>query len=484
MDVSLRELLALILSASAILYYIGVIVFIIGDDRSTDTTMTWLIVLLFLPFTGIVLYYFLGKNYRNETSPLRRKMRAAQKKREKIFPEAHASYETFSKQFRETTSDPDIVTTSQLIERNNDCYVLPAEKVKLLEDGKEFFDELKRQLSSAKQYIHMMYFIWEKDELTRELTDILLAKLRDGVEVRLLYDALGSIMYGKSELKELKAAGAHIAADNTAIYLLNFRNHHKITVVDGRVSFTGGHNIGQEYIDGGKNYKSWRDSSIEITGPALLDLQDIFALRWLLKTGEDIYDEKYFPSIPIPAKPIAVQMAYSSIDLKWETVKQVYLKLILSANERVYIQTPYFIPDQTLLDALIAAGLSGVDVQLMMTGVPDKNVPWWAGKAYFKKPLEAGVKIFFYDTGFFHVKTLLIDDTVVSVGTVNFDMRSFNLQKENTCLVYDAKTVQSHLATYRNDLKSCSTFTLSDFQALHPLAKLRNALCKVPSRLF
>jgi len=484
MDITFRELLALIISAVAIIYYIGVILFIISDDRSTDTTMTWLIVLLFLPVVGIVLYYFLGKNYRNDTSRLQRRMRVAQKRRQKIFPVAHAPYAAYMKQFRKNTSDPDIVTTTQLIERNNDCTVLPAETVTLYEDGQEFFDRLKYQLINAKEYIHIMYFIWEKDTLTRELTDILLAKLRDGVEVRLLYDALGSIMYGKSELKELRAAGAHIAADNTAIYLLNFRNHHKITVVDGRVAFTGGHNIGQEYIDGGKKYKSWRDTSVEITGPALLDLQDIFALRWFLKTGEDIYTKTYFPSIPVPIKATPVQMTHSSVDLKWETIKQVYLKLILSANERVYIQTPYFIPDQTLLDALVTAGLSGVDVQIMMTGVPDKKVPWWAGKAYFRKPLEAGVKIYMYDTGFFHVKTVLVDDTVLSVGTMNFDMRSFNLQKENTCLVYDEQIIKQHLVTYSEDLKACSTFTLDDYRALHPVAKLRNALCKVPSRLF
>jgi len=150
MDITFRELLALIISAAAILYYIGVILFIISDDRSTDTTMTWLIVLLFLPVAGIALYYFLGKNYRNDTSRLQRRMRVAQKRREKIFPAAHAPYVAYMEQFRKTTSDPDIVTTTQLIERNNDCTVLPAETVTLYEDGQEFFDRLKYQLSGAK----------------------------------------------------------------------------------------------------------------------------------------------------------------------------------------------------------------------------------------------------------------------------------------------------------------------------------------------
>ena len=468
----------------AIGYYLWVIMFIIADDRSPDTTIIWLIVLLALPVLGLVLYYFLGKNHRQEKSPLRKSMRLAMERREKVFPAAHEPYRDFGRQFS-SSATRDIVTTSQLIERSNLTAVLPADEVIIFDQGQDFFDRLKTQLAGAERYIHMMYFIWECDDLTRELTDILLARLRAGVEVRILRDAIGSMFYGKSELRELEQAGAKIAMDNTAPFLFNFRNHHKITVIDGKVSFTGGHNVGEEYISGGKKYDSWRDTSIEVTGPALLDLQDIFALRWFLKTGEDLYEAKYFPRIPLPANPKAVQMTHSSVDFTWETIKQVYLKLIVSANERVYIQSPYFVPDQSLLDALITASLSGVDVQLMMTGVPDKKVSWWAAKAYFRKPLEAGMKIYMYDAGFLHAKTLLVDDEVVSIGTTNFDMRSFNLQKENTCLIYhDQPTVDQHVAIYRRDVEGCSPFTLDDYLAMSGAVRLRNGLCKIPSRLF
>lgn len=466
------------------LYYLWVIAFIIGDDRSPDTTIIWLIVLLIAPVLGLVLYYFLGKNHRHEKSPLRKNMRLALERRQKVFPAAHVPYREYAQQFLRSSGDRDIETTTHLIERSNLSPVMPADEVIIYADGQEFFDRLKEQLAGAKDYVHMMYYIWEFDGLTRELTDILLAKLREGVEVRILRDAIGSMFFGKKELKELQQAGAQVAMDNTSPYLLNFRNHHKITVIDGRVSFTGGHNVGEEYIDGGKRYESWRDTSIEVTGPALLDLQDIFALRWFLKTGEDLYTSTYFPAIPIPAVSTAVQMTHSSVDYQWETIKQVYLKLILSANERVYIQSPYFVPDQSLLDALITASLSGVDVQLMMTGVPDKKLSWWAAKAYFRKPLEAGMKIFMYDAGYFHAKTLLIDEAVVSIGTTNFDMRSFNLQKENTCLIFDKQVIDEHLAVYNKDLEVCSAFTLDDFKAQSGAVRLRNGLCKIPSRLF
>lgn len=467
-----------------IAYYIWLVLFIITDDRSTDTTLMWLVILFVLPFVGLALYYFLGRDYRDDSSALHKKMRHAMTtKRAKIFPSVQKPYRAFVNQFFEHR-DPDIITTAKLIERSNDSTVMPATNVAVYDTGEAFFRELKKSLRGAKQYINMMYYIWEKDELTREITDILLAKLKAGVRVRILHDALGSLPYNKSELKELKTAGAQVAADNASISLVNFRNHHKITVVGSEVAFTGGHNVGQEYIDGAPRYDSWRDTSIKLTGPALLGLQDIFALRWYLKTGEDLYTKTFFPAMKIAAGSKPVQTTHSSVEYKWETVKQVYLKLLLSANERVFIQSPYFIPDQTFVDALVTAALSGVDVQVMMTGVPDKKISWWAAQAYFRKPLEAGVKIYMYNAGFFHAKTLLVDDEVVSIGTMNFDMRSFNLQKENTCLVYDKEIIKEHVATYHKDLAESSAYTLDDYRSQHVLAKLRNGLCKIPSRLF
>lgn len=465
-------------------YYIWLVLFIVTDDRNTDTTFTWLVILLVFPFVGLVSYFFLGRDYRNDSSALHKKMQhALVTKRAKVFPKAQEPYRAFTDHFFDQR-DPDIVTTAGLVKRSNDSAVMPASTVDIYDTGKAFFGELKTSLHSAKKYIHMMYFIWEKDVLTRELTDILLAKLKEGVQVRIVYDALGTLPYSKSELKELKAAGAHIASDNSSISLVNFRNHHKITVVDGEVAFTGGHNIGQEYIDGGSHYESWRDTSVKLTGPALLGLQDIFALRWYLETGEDLYTEEYFTTMRIAKNSIPVQVTHSSVEYKWETVKQVYLKLLLSANERVYIQSPYFVPDQTFIDALVTAALSGVDLQVMMTGVPDKKFSWWAAQAYFRKPLEAGVKIYMYNAGFFHAKTFLVDDEVVSVGTMNFDMRSFNLQKENTCLIYDKEIIKKHVGTYHKDLKECSEYTLEYYQSRNALIKLRNGICKIPSRLF
>jgi cardiolipin synthase len=329
-----------------------------------------------------------------------------------------------------------------------------------------------------------LFFIWEKDELTTELMEIVLEKLKQGVEVRISYDLMGSLMYGKSELKTMKKAGAKVFADVTDLNRLNYRNHRKVAIIDNVIGYTGGINIGQEYIDGGKSYPSWRDTFVRITGPAVSELQRLFSIRWNVAGKENIITKKYFPVQEYTANAIPVQLNYTSSEIYWESVRDAYLMAILNAKEKIYIMSPYFVPDQALYAALETASLAGVDVRLIMTGWPDKKSAWWAAQTFFERLLKAGMKIYYYEAGFYHTKCLSVDDNFVSIGTTNFDVRSFTLQRENTLFIYDKATVKEHYKVFENDLTKSREFTLADYNKISRLQKLRNSLSKLLSNLF
>ena len=271
--------------------------------------------------------------------------------------------------------------------------------------------------------MHLEYFIWEQDALTGRFCQLLAEKVRQGVEVRVLYDWVGSIGYGKRQLKALRRAGAGVSADAAKWTKLNYRNHRKIAVIDGRVAYTGGMNMGQEYIDGKPRYESWRDTHVRFGGPLVADLQRLFAIRWLRATRKSVFSERYFPRLDheVATNTVWAQVVNSGPESSWAAVRNAFLIAIASAEKQVQIQSPYFIPDQGIEDALVAQSLAGVETRLMMTGVPDKRIPWWAAFTYIDDFVRAGGHVFQYRAGFFHPKTMTIDGSVAVIGTTNFD---------------------------------------------------------------
>ena len=230
---------------------------------------------------------------------------------------------------------------------------LPAHGVRVMPSGGEKFEELKRQLRAATDTINIMYFIWEHDVLTRELIDILIERIRAGVEVRMLNDFLGCIPYRKDELKQLKDAGGRVSYDVAALGQLNYRNHRKIVVIDGVSGFTGGCNVGQEYIDGGKKYDSWRDTHVCYTGPAVGALQALFARRWLDVESEDLFTDRFFPAeYPVEGPAIPALTVSTGVDSIWETSRRTHVIGIGEARERAWLQSPYFVPSTDIQIAL------------------------------------------------------------------------------------------------------------------------------------
>ena len=273
---------------------------------------------------------------------------------------------------------------------------------------------------------------------------------------------------------------------------INYRNHRKIVVVDGVVSYMGGMNLGQEYIDGGKRFSSWRDVHLRIAGDSCNLIQNIFICDWHNAGGKDLdyvleskLDDKYlnemknlFPQ-SITEKYLPVQILSSGPDSKWDTIQKVYSKMIEEAKESVYIESPYFVPDDGFLQILENASLSGVNVNLMITGNPDKLLAWWVAQTYFETLLKAGVNIYLYKKGFLHSKFCAIDGSIVSCGTCNMDVRSFYLHYEMNAVIYDSEISKKFEAIFKEDILNSHKITLEEYSKQPVLVRLRNSACRI-----
>ncbi len=465
-----------------VLYWVGVSVLVISQDREPTATLAWLLVLFAMPFLGLVVYFLFGRDWPNniQRAPSTRRL---QEILGRFMPRVYAPYAERSRAFVAGLDD-ERARIARVAERKLGVPVLPVRTCDLHGSGEAYFDVLLADLASARRFIHMNYFIWGKDELTARITRVLLDRLAAGVEVRILNDLVGCISYSKSELKELRRAGAKVGSDIAQLARVNYRNHRKITVVDAEIGHSGGFNIGQEYIDGGKRFPAWRDTGIRITGPGVADLEKLFDMRWYEVFGEDLFEPGYYPDPSLPPGDVMVQTVHQGYDDPWNSATRAHQLAISGARSRVLIQSPYVVPDQTTLDVIKNAAAGGVQVDFMSTGWPDKNVPWWAAESYFERLLQAGVRIWLWEKGFFHAKTLTVDGEVCSIGTLNLDMRSLRINKELMIWVYDAAVARESERLFEEDLHDCRELTLDEVRGWSRLRRFRNSSARLLSNLL
>lgn len=465
-------------------YVVGVAVLLIWEDRDPSTTLAWLLVLMFLPVAGIPLYILFGRNWRRRSHENRIEGEIAAFSRNVISPVREANEDLLHARDPRAISN-DVRKVVDSIEEQCDAPPLPADSVLIIASGEEKFRRLLADIGSARESVHLQYFIWECDELTGRVVDALTERLAAGVEVRLAYDFVGSLPYAKTQLRALARAGARVEADRTNLNMVNYRNHRKIVVVDGRIGYTGGFNVGQEYVDGGDRFASWRDTHLRITGPFVADLQRLFASRWYEKTGESLFASRYFPCTTAdPATAVLCQIEHSSVESQWEAIRQSLIIAISNANERVWISSPYFVPDQGVYDALISTALSGVDVRLVMTGTPDKRVPFWAAHAYFGRFLEAGGRVFLYQEGFYHPKAVSFDGIFCTIGTTNLDTRSLSLHDEMNVWIYDAALTAQQDALFEADLAASREVLLADVADWGGARRFRDSAMRLGAKML
>ena len=484
--VTLAEIVALLLLLALLAAVAGVVVALVTDDRDPTTVLAWLLVIALVPIVGIVLYFFIGRNYRRD-SPERDRLRAevARLAAEALGPtvKANADYTARVEDELAGTAAGKLAVMGPKV---TGFPVLPADSVEVYHRGADKFARLLGELAGAEHTIHLMYLIWQQDELTAKVTDILLECLGRGVQVRILYDWVSCMRYRKGELKRLAAAGAEVKPCYKRLAQINYRNHMKIALIDGRAVYTGGMNMAQEYIDGGVRFDVWRDTSLRLTGPVVAVFEVLFALVWRANKGnDDLIAGRVLPtrSAAGAADP-PVEVLHSSVATPFKSIRDAYIVVLLGAHERVWIQSPYFVPDEPLMTAMCAAALSGTDVRFMMTGVPDRKLPFHAAHAYYKQLLDSGVKVYQYTAGFLHAKTVTVDGRWCIIGTCNFDVRSTILHDEVSCVIYDEAVAADYAAVYEDDLTHCREFTIDDWWGLGKATRLRNSFSRLFSRLL
>jgi cardiolipin synthase len=474
----------LILYAIILFDLVAIIYIVFFERREPGNATVWILTLILLPILGFVLYLLFGQHYFKE---------------KRFSLKARGDREILAGLVKDQKNSLDLAGIDGACEReplsqvmnlllsNNQSLISEKNEVRSFVNGQDKFDALLRAIREAKSHIHMEYYIIRDDELGREIIAALTEKARQGVEVRLLYDALGNKIPAEG-YKGLKNAGGKVAVFFRSLIpavtlRINYHDHRKIAVIDGTLGFLGGFNIGTEYLGNGP-MGFWRDTAVEIRGRGASLLQLRFILDWNYATKEGLaVTGKYFPLLPGHGDS-TIQVVSGGPDNEWNPIMEEYLKLISIAKKYIYLQTPYFVPDPAILSALRIAALSGIDVRIMIPNKPDHPLVYWATTSFAGELLDAGVRTYTYENGFIHAKTVTVDDLVSSIGTANWDIRSFRLNFETNAVIYDPKFAEQQRKHFEDDLKLCTELTRERYAERSVIVRAKEGIARLFSSVL
>lgn len=481
------DLYSLVVSMILFLNMILAVIVIFMENKDAGPTWAWLMVLFFIPILGFILYLLFGQN-------LTRSSLFEWEDRKKIGIEEMIAEQTSSFRSGNFSCHNQVAENHQgliyMLLANNDAILTTNNTVKIFTDGREKFDVLFEDIKNAHDFIHLQYYIFKNDEIGSKLIQLLIEKAKQGVKVRILYDDLGSRSLRRRAFKELLAAGGEVEAFFPSKFPLinfrmNYRNHRKLVIIDGMIGYIGGFNVGDEYLGLNKKFGYWRDTHLRITGSSVHAIQTRFILDW--NQASHRHDISYLPTLFPTVQPkgnIAMQIVSSGPDSEWEQIKYGYIKMILSARKSIWVQTPYFIPDESLLDAVKIAALTGKDVRVMIPNKPDHPFVYWATFYHIGKILKAGAKVYIYDNGFIHAKTIIVDHTLSSVGTANIDVRSFRLNFEVNAFLYDEGIAQALTESFYEDLKVSKELTLEEYNRRSLIIRFKESISRLLSPIL
>lgn len=482
MDISLNAIIEFLTPFFGLyIFLIALVIFF--ENKNPSRTLTWLLILALIPYLGLFFYFFFGRE--NERK-LKRKMKkkpgsitynAALIQRELV------GQLDFFKNYESYVND----RLLSLLLKNSDSPFSLNNKVEVLNNGQSTYGKIIKELYDAKDHIHLEYFIIRDDAIGKAFVEVLAKKAREGVAVRVIYDDVGCWQLKDSYWKELREAGGKIYPFLPVPFPflsrdLNFRNHRKIIVIDGKIGFLGGLNIGDEYL-GKKALGFWRDIHLMIKGESIFSLQTVFLNDWHFVSGEEIEGERYYPQIQTLYGKTIMQVTSSGPDTDWKAILQAYFTMISTAEDRIWMATPYLVPDESIMMGLKTAALSGVDVRIIIPNKPDHYFVYWASRDNVEELLEAGVRIYTYENGFIHSKVLMVDGICASIGTANLDYRSLDINFEVNAFIYDHEVVRSLEEDYISDLKESKEILLEEHKMRGIKEKFLESLGRLVSPL-
>ena len=452
--------------------------------RNPTTVWAWLLLLYFIPILGFVLYLILGQNFHKD-----RMFKMKEIEGEIKYAVRRQEESIYRKKLR--LRDPELERFKGLILYNLnevESVLTDNNDIRIYTDGKEKFQALLAEMEHARNYIHVQYYIIRNDELWQEIEKVLIRKVRQGVEVRVLFDSMGCRGMHNSDWVRLEKAGIEVAEFFPAVLgklqlRVNYRNHRKIVVIDGRIGFVGGFNIGREYLGKDKKFGYWRDTHICIEGSAVTSLAVRFVLDWNYAAKENLFLEDRLFEIPnyVRNGRDPVQIISSGPDSSSQEIRNNYLRLIHMAKKSIYIQTPYFIPDDNIRDALMIAAKSGIYVRIMIPCKPDHPFVYWATYSYLGEMIEAGARCYTYDHGFLHAKCMCVDGLVTCMGTANMDIRSFSLNFEVNAVIYSARKTEKLVEVFENDITKSTLVTRKKYEQRNYIVRIKEQFCRLLS---
>jgi cardiolipin synthase A/B len=451
---------------------------ILLENREPEKSIAWFLVLLTFPFVGFVVYLFFGRDWHKHSYRQKRLNHAITEQRLKSSRHSETGH---------VCEEGDVECPIRMLAANTTgMETTHGNRVNILTNAHEKYPRMLAALKTAKRSIDMEYYIFRYDTTGREIVEILKERARNGVRVRFIIDGTGSLGFGAKAFADMRAAGVHVTYFSPLITLLyffkaNYRDHRKIAVVDDEVVFTGGINIGDAYL-GITSRGNWRDTSVELRGPCVEQFVKLFEENWTRSTGEKPRTD--VKGLPPFTDGETVNVIPSGPDTDWKAIHQTYLALIHNAKHRLRVQTPYFVPDESLVSALTLAALRGVRVELMFPHKPDWPYLRWVAHTYAEELLRAGGHVYEYKSGFLHTKAVIMDDSLASVGTCNMDIRSLRLDFEVNVLLSSEKSLQHLNEDFERDLRTCDEMTYDTFVERPVTQRFKESLARLVSPLL
>lgn len=463
------------------------VVIVFFERKSPKSVWAWLLLLFFIPVLGFVFYLFLGTDMRK-----RRMFRM--KEIEDTIRDAVRQQEDALSAVEVEGVDENLSSYMDLVRYNmktSGAILTTDNDVDIYTDGDALFESMLEDISSATKFIHIQFYIIREDVLFERFLQVLRKKAKQGVRVRILYDGMGCRTVSRKFWEKVNEEGIETAEFFPALFRrlhlrINYRNHRKIVVIDNRVGYIGGFNIGKEYIGLDEKFGYWRDTHLRIVGSAVTGLQLRFLFDWNYAAKKNLFEDKICCQISTEGSRdfCKMQIISSGPDNAGEQIRNNYLRLIHKAKKSIYIQTPYFIPDEAIFDSLLLAIHSGVEVNIMIPCKPDHMFVYWATYSYIGDLVMAGAKCYTYDNGFFHAKGMVVDGKVFCYGTANMDIRSFALNFEVNAVVYDAGKAEEMERCFRQDLAYSTRITKDDYVKRSLKIRIKEQICRLLSPLL
>ena len=476
-----------VLTTLAGVYALGIAMFLIRENRSPQSTFAWLFLMLLFPVGGLLVYTLFGRGWKafSRKGQLHTLMEGTSlaERRTALLDRQPALLEALAE-----GATGEYSRLGHMLWASARAPLTTANSLEILQNATEKYPRLLEDIHAASESVHMVYYEWASDLFTEDVARTLADKVAAGVDARILYDPVGSLsMLSWRYLRRMRAVGVRMYPYSPLyrLHTISYRSHRKIAVIDGRIGYSGGLNMTEKHLTGPDGFSGWRDTHARVVGEAALTLQTVFLTMWYNTTGENLFEDRYFPTSRRNSTTLPIQVVSAGPDSQWKAIRQSYMAMVTLARHHVYLQSPFLIVDDALAEVMKAAALAGIEVCVMIAPRGGEGqLAYRAGMTYARELAEAGVRVLLYQGAYFHAKTVCVDSRICSIGSANMDIRSFSINYETNLVVYDETVTRELEADFHEDIRSCVEFSTAEYDSQPGRTLLLDSMMRLCSPLL